>query len=78
MAFWDSLFQQAAAEGISVFVSSGDAGASGCDRAFATPPSTGCQQPELHLLFELRNLRWGNPIQRHSQPLPILGRQQRP
>ena len=38
VAFWDSLFQQAAAEGISVFVSSGDAGASGCDTAFATPP----------------------------------------
>lgn len=38
--FWDSLFQQAAAEGISVFVSSGDSGASGCDAAFATPPAT--------------------------------------
>ena len=37
VAFWDGLFQQAAAEGISVFVSSGDAGASGCDAAFTTP-----------------------------------------
>jgi subtilase family serine protease len=37
--FWDTLFQQAAAEGISVFVSSGDSGASGCDRAFTTPPA---------------------------------------
>jgi subtilase family serine protease len=35
---WDGLFQQAAAEGISVFVSSGDAGASGCDINFASPP----------------------------------------
>jgi subtilase family serine protease len=38
VAFWDTLFQQAAAEGISAFVSSDDAGASGCDTAFATPP----------------------------------------
>ncbi len=39
VTFWDGLFQQAAAEGISVFVSSGDSGASGCDSAFVTPPS---------------------------------------
>jgi hypothetical protein len=38
VSLWDSLFQQAAAEGISVFVSSGDSGASGCDTAFVTPP----------------------------------------
>jgi subtilase family serine protease len=37
---WDSLFQQAAGEGISVFVSSGDSGASGCDTAFETPPAS--------------------------------------
>jgi hypothetical protein len=37
--FWDTLFQQAAAEGISSFVSSGDAGASGCDTNFETPPA---------------------------------------
>ena len=36
--YWDSLFVQAALEGISVFVSSGDAGASGCDTNFASPP----------------------------------------
>ncbi len=40
VAFWDTLFQQAAGEGISVFVSSGDSGASGCDQAFTTPPAT--------------------------------------
>ena len=40
VTFWDQLFQQAAAEGISVFVSSGDSGASGCDAAFATPPAS--------------------------------------
>jgi Pro-kumamolisin, activation domain/Bacterial Ig-like domain (group 3) len=40
VAFWDALFQQAAAEGISVFVASGDAGAAGCDNAFNAPPGT--------------------------------------
>ena len=39
VAYWDTLFKQAAAEGISVIVSSGDSGASGCDKAFATPPA---------------------------------------
>ena len=37
--FWDGLFKQAASEGISVFVSSGDSGASGCDTSFITPPA---------------------------------------
>ena len=37
---YDSLFKQAASEGISVFVSSGDSGASGCDAAFNTPPAS--------------------------------------
>ena len=40
VAFWDTLFQQAAAEGISVLVSSGDSGASGCDQAFTAPPAS--------------------------------------
>jgi subtilase family serine protease len=40
VTFWDTLFQQAAAEGISVFVSSGDSGASGCDTAFHSPPAS--------------------------------------
>ena len=39
VAFWNTLFEQAASEGISVLASSGDSGASGCDTAFATPPS---------------------------------------
>ena len=38
--FWDSLFQQAAAEGISVFISSDDSAAAGCDTAFQPPPAT--------------------------------------
>jgi subtilase family serine protease len=37
--YWNTLFQSAAGEGISVFVSSGDAGASGCDTAFKPPPA---------------------------------------
>ncbi|MDX6463211.1 MAG: hypothetical protein QOE55_6908 [Acidobacteriaceae bacterium] len=40
VAFWDTLFQQAAAEGITVLVASGDSGASGCDPDFAAPPAT--------------------------------------
>jgi pseudomonalisin len=40
VAFWDNLFQIAAGEGISVFVSSGDSGASGCDTSFSAPPSS--------------------------------------
>ena len=35
---WNNLFQTAATEGISVFVSSGDAGAAGCDTHNAAPP----------------------------------------
>ena len=38
--FWNTLFQQGAAEGISTFVSSGDSGASGCDTHGSAPPSS--------------------------------------
>ena len=37
---WGNIFQSAQAEGISVFVSSGDSGAAGCDASFHTPPAT--------------------------------------
>lgn len=37
--FYDNLFSQAAAEGISVFVISGDSGAAGCDPYNAAPPA---------------------------------------
>lgn len=40
VSYWNTLFEQAAAEGISVFVSSGDSGAAGCDDSFAAPPAT--------------------------------------
>jgi subtilase family serine protease len=36
---WDVLFKQAAGEGVSVFVSSGDSGASGCDAHSQAPPA---------------------------------------
>ena len=39
VAFYNGLWQQAAAEGISAFVSSGDSGASGCDSGSATTGS---------------------------------------
>ena len=43
--FWDSLFKQAAGEGISVFISSDDSGAAGCDAAFSTPPANQILSP---------------------------------
>jgi len=43
----DSLFSSAAAEGISVFVSSGDSGAAGCDKQFTTPPATQVASPNF-------------------------------
>src|SRR3984885_13341670 len=43
--FWDTVFSQGAAEGISSFVSSGDAGAAGCDTYFETPPQTQIASP---------------------------------
>ncbi|HEY4379974.1 MAG TPA: protease pro-enzyme activation domain-containing protein [Acidobacteriaceae bacterium] len=36
---WDTLFSQAASQGISVFVSSGDSGVATCDIAFTAPPA---------------------------------------
>ena len=40
LALWDALFSQAASEGISVFVSSGDSGAAGCDFSGQVAPPT--------------------------------------
>ena len=37
--FWNGIFSQAAMEGISAFVSSGDGGAAGCDSKFQRPPA---------------------------------------
>ena len=38
-SFWNGIFSQAAMEGISAFVSSGDGGAAGCDSKFQRPPA---------------------------------------
>ncbi|MGD0740605.1 MAG: protease pro-enzyme activation domain-containing protein [Terracidiphilus sp.] len=38
-AFWETMLQQAASEGISTFISSGDSGASGCDAHGGAPPA---------------------------------------
>lgn len=40
VTYWDTLFKQAAGEGISVFVASGDSGAGGCDTHNASPPAS--------------------------------------
>jgi subtilase family serine protease len=40
-AFWNSLWQEAAAQGITVLVSAGDAGAAGCDSPSATTATQG-------------------------------------
>lgn len=45
VAFWDSVFSQAAAEGISVFVSSGDSGVAGCDDPASPPPASQLVSP---------------------------------
>ncbi len=39
VSLWDTLFAQAASEGISVFVSAADSGAATCDPQFAVPPA---------------------------------------
>jgi pseudomonalisin len=40
VAFWDNLFSQAAGEGISVFVSSGDTGVDGCEMVGSVPAAS--------------------------------------
>ncbi|MDE3165901.1 MAG: hypothetical protein KGN36_08855, partial [Acidobacteriota bacterium] len=40
-SFYNALWQQAAAQGMSVFVSSGDSGSAGCDAAYSGTPAAG-------------------------------------
>jgi len=40
VADWSTLFETAAAAGYSIFISSGDSGAAGCDTSFAAPPTS--------------------------------------
>jgi hypothetical protein len=42
---YDTLFKQAAGEGISVFAAAGDSGAAGCDQPFVTPPASQSASP---------------------------------
>lgn len=44
-AFLDGIFSQAAAQGISVFVGSGDSGAAGCDKPFTAAPASQVASP---------------------------------
>ncbi|MFZ3322624.1 MAG: S53 family peptidase [Usitatibacter sp.] len=43
--FWDDIFSQGAAEGISAFVGSGDSGAAGCDAHHTAPPPNQAASP---------------------------------
>ncbi len=69
--YWNSLWQQAAAQGMSVFVASGDSGAAGCDSAGC--PHRGARRgSERPLLVALRHLRGRNPIRRHRERGALL------
>lgn len=46
--FIENLFSQAAAEGVSVFVSSGDGGAAGCDKQSVAPPAAQFASPNVN------------------------------
>jgi pseudomonalisin len=45
VTMYDTLFKQAAGEGISVFAAAGDSGAAGCDQPFVTPPASQTASP---------------------------------
>ena len=61
VALWDELFSQAAHEGISVFVASGDSGASGCDVSFAPPPATPRQIVQITSARRATPPAWAEP-----------------
>ena len=58
---WNSLWQQAAAQGITVLVSSGDSGAAGCDSPSSSRREG--QRGQWHLHFALQYLRRRHSIQ---------------
>ncbi len=66
--FWDSLFQQAAGEGISVFVSSGDSAAAGCDTAFMTPPPSQSLSPNAICASQLCHMRGRHRVRGLANP----------
>ena len=72
--FWNSLWQQAAAQGMTVAVSSGDAGAAGCDApGEATAPRARGQRTLFHAL---QHLRGRHPVRGYGEPEHLLGGEQ--
>ena len=63
----DDLFAQAAAEGISVFVASGDAGVAGCSSLDAPPSPNETESTNLLCSSRPRDLRRRHRIRRHGQ-----------
>ena len=69
------MYSQAASQGITTLVSSGDAGVTGCavHGVAATTTSTPTPIDQRHLRFQLRHLRGRNAVQRHrSNPFRVL------
>ncbi len=64
---FNSVYQQAAAEGISVFVSAGDEGAAGCDSAPPAPPTVSASAPGHP---PLTTWPWAAPISATVTPEP--------
>ena len=76
LAFYNSLWQQAASEGMSVFVASGDAGAAGCSARHGRLRIA--SRSEWPLLLALLHLRRRHRVQRRRRMLRNTGRQQTP
>ena len=70
-SFINSLWQQAASQGITVFVSSGDSGAAGCDSASSSRATHGSSR-EWSVLFALQRLRRRHGIQRYLASITLL------
>ena len=76
VSFYDNIFAQAVAEGISVLVSSGDSGAAGCDKAFEAPPASQSASINQHLLVVLRDVRRRHAVCRHGESKRVLDHDQ--
>ena len=75
---WNSLWQQAAAQGMTVLMASGDSGAAGCDSPSETKAVQRTRR-QRHLFFSLQYLRGRHAVQRsrHSQSLLVHHHQSR-
>ena len=69
-AFWNTLWQQAAAQGQTVFVSAGDTGAAGCDAPTNTVASEGLRRQRPGLFRLQRGSRRQHV--RRLRPHPVL------